>query len=80
MDNSTTTSKKPTLNIKRKKKDDESTHIIKTVKTMKEKGDIYENYIKDYLQSQDKKRLVWLWENIPEDVMCNVGIFFQRIC
>jgi superfamily II DNA or RNA helicase len=45
-----------------------------TVKNMKEKGDIYEQYILDYLQSENPKRQCWLWSNIPEEVMCDVGL------
>ena len=51
---------------------DASESII--VKNMKEKGDIYELYILDYLQTENPKRHCWLWNNIPEEVMCDVGL------
>jgi superfamily II DNA or RNA helicase len=43
-------------------------------KNTKAKGDAYENYILAYLQSEDSSRKLWLWNNIPEDVMCDVGL------
>ncbi len=43
-------------------------------KNTKEKGDDYEKYILEYLYSEDSNRKIWLWSNIPEDVMCDVGL------
>ena len=54
-----------------KKKTQQSTI---TFKTTKEKGDEYEKYILDYLYSEDSNRKIWLWSNIPEEVMCDVGL------
>ena len=54
-----------------KKKTQQSTI---TFKTTKEKGDEYEKYILDYLYSEDSNRQLWLWSNIPEEVMCDVGL------
>ena len=56
------------------------TYIIKKktnleqYKNTKEKGDIYEKYILEYLYLEDSNRKIWLWGNIPEDVMCDVGL------
>jgi len=56
------------------------TYIIKKktnleqYKNTKEKGDVYEKYILDYLYLEDSNRKIWLWSNIPEDVMCDVGL------
>ena len=48
-------------------------------KNTKEKGDVYEQYILAYLYSEDTNinntnRYVWLWSDIPEEVMCDVGL------
>ena len=69
----TTKPKKKYNNIKKKSILADVSEGI-TVKNMKEKGDIYENYILDYLQSENPKRQCWLWSNIPEEVMCDVGL------
>ena len=45
-----------------------------TYKNTKEKGDFYELYILDYLQTENPKRQCWLWNNIPEEAMCDVGL------
>ena len=55
-------------------------HIIKKKTTLenykntKEKGDVYEKYILEYLYSDNSNRKIWLWSNIPEDIMCDVGL------
>ena len=51
----------------------------KEFRNTKEKGDIYEQYILEYLYKEDTNRnitnrYVWLWCNIPEEVMCDVGL------
>jgi len=56
-----------TYNIKKK-------ITLENYKNTKEKGDDYEKYILAYLYSEDSNRKIWLWSNIPEDVMCDVGL------
>ena len=48
--------------------------ITKQYKNTKEKGDLYENYILAYLFESIPKCNAWLWSNIPEEVMCDVGL------
>jgi superfamily II DNA or RNA helicase len=48
--------------------------ITKQYKNTKQKGDIYENYILEYLYESIPKCNAWLWSNIPEEVMCDVGL------
>ena len=48
--------------------------ILSMIKNTKEKGDLYENYILAYLFEKYNQCNAWLWNNIPEDVMCDVGL------
>ena len=48
--------------------------VSSNTETTKEKGDLYENYILEYLFEKYSQCNAWLWNNIPEDVMCDVGL------
>jgi len=49
-------------------------HAMITFNNTKEKGDAYEQYILEHLYSLDAGNRAWLWSNIPEEVMCDVGL------
>ena len=60
--------------IKKKQVTDNKQLISGKYKNTKEKGDVYEQYILDYLYLENSKRQIWLWSNIPQDIMCDVGL------
>ena len=42
--------------------------------TNKQKGDLYEQYISNYLALEYKDSINWLWSNIPEEHLITSGI------
>ena len=60
------TKPKKTIIIKKK--------VSSNTETTKAKGDLYENYILEYLFEKYSQCRAWLWNNIPEDIMCDVGL------
>lgn len=64
-----------TIQIIRKKTVTDNKQLVSgKYKNTKEKGDVYEQYILDYLYLENSKRQIWLWSNIPQEIMCDVGL------
>ena len=47
---------------------------IKIINNNKERGDIYEKYISNYLSQENENSINWIWHNIPEEHLINAGI------